>query len=256
LKTPQGAGLLFTCGCFACQVGAADGEGYALAAARNPDGPVAVIGAAAESYSTAGLLAFEGLLGRLRADNSPRLADYWLAVERALLEGPMDPLTFFALDNADGSNGRISLADQRREHVQMWTLLGDPALRMPPPELPIELNAKGAVTAGAKVSVTGSVPSDCRAATVRLTLERPLASPPVSVESREKAMTDRASKLSSFRRANTFELDAATVAIHDGKFSAVLKAPDDLPWPTVTLRAVAESPDALAHGAMKLPVQK
>jgi hypothetical protein len=58
MKTPRSIGLFFTCGCFACQVGDSNDEGYALAAARNPNGPGAVIGAAAESYSTAGLLAF------------------------------------------------------------------------------------------------------------------------------------------------------------------------------------------------------
>ncbi len=176
LRTPSGAGLLFTCGCFACQVSGPDGEGYALAAARNPTGPVAVIGAVAESYSTAGLLAYEGLLGRLRNGEPPRLADYWLAVESAILRGPIDPLTFLVLDTADGSHAQISLADQRREHAQMWTLLGDPALRMPPPALPIELNAKGAVVAGGRIAITGTLPKDFRAAGVRVTLERPLAS--------------------------------------------------------------------------------
>ena len=159
-----------------------DGEGYALAAARNPSGPVAVIGAAAESYSTAGLLAFDGLLGRLRNGEPPRMADYWLAVENAILRGPIDPLTFLVLDTADGSHGQISLADQRREHAQMWTLLGDPALRMPPPALPIELNANGPVVAGGRVSISGRLPNDFRANQVRITLERPLASPPVGRE--------------------------------------------------------------------------
>jgi hypothetical protein len=168
----------------------------------------------------------------------------------------MDPLTFLALDNADGSSGRISLADQRREHVQMWTLLGDPALRMPPPAFPIDLNAKGAVAAGAKVSVTGHVPNGCRASTVHLTLERPLASQPIRVGPRERDATDRASKLSGLRRANTADLDVTNAAVQDGEFTAVLKAPDALSWPTVTVRAVAESPEALAQGAIKLPVQK
>jgi hypothetical protein len=262
LKTPQGPGLLFTCGCFACQVGGPDGEGYALAAARNPNGPVAVIGAAAESYSTAGLLAFDGLLGRLRAGEpgapapAGRLADYWLAVENALLRGPMDPLTFLVLDNADGSHGQISLADQRREHAQMWTLLGDPALRMPPPARPIELSAKGTVVAGGRVSISGRLPNDFRANQVRITLERPLASPPVGREPPDNEAADRESKLSRFRRANTFDLDATIVAAPDGKFSTVLKAPNDVPWPTVTVRAVAKSEEAFAQGTLKLPIAK
>ena len=237
-------------------MGSADGEGYAFAAARNPTGPVAVIGAAAESYSTAGLLAFEGLLGRLRAGEPPRLADYWLAVERALLEGPMDPLTFLVLDNADGSRGRISLADQRREHVQMWTLLGDPALRMPTPAARIELKAAGEAVAGGKLSISGNLPTDCRANEVRITLERPLATQPADAAQSEDRSADRGSLLAAHRRANTWELDVRTVAVRDGRFAAELVLPNRIPWPAVIARAVADSPQGIAHGTLKLPVAK
>jgi Peptidase family C25 len=256
LKTPQGPGLLFTCGCFACQVSGPDGEGYALAAARNPTGPVAVIGAAAESYSTAGLLAYDGLLGRMRAGEPPRLADYWLAIENAILRGPIDPLTFLVLDTADGSHGQISLADQRREHAQMWTLLGDPALRMPPPASPIELKATGAAVAGGKLVIEGRLPQDCRAAQVRVTLERPLASQPGGNTTPDGQATDRESLLASHRQANTWELDSQTATVHRGKFSAEMALPKHVAWPAVIARAVAESPDEFAQGTLKLPVAK
>jgi hypothetical protein len=61
LDIPGGAGPFFTCGCFACQSGE-KGEGYGLAAMRNPSGPAAVMGATGESYSFAGQLAVQGLL--------------------------------------------------------------------------------------------------------------------------------------------------------------------------------------------------
>jgi hypothetical protein len=256
LNTPHGPGLLFTCGCFACQVSGPDGEGYALSAARNPTGPVAVIGAAAESYSTAGLLAYEGLLGRLRNGEPPRLADYWLAVENAILHGPIDPLTFLVLDTADGSHGQISLADQRREHAQMWTLLGDPALRMPPPVLPIELKVTGAAVAGGRLSIAGSLPKECRSTQVRVTLERPLVSQPGGNTTLDGQATDRVSLLASHRQANTWESASRTVAVHDGRFSAELALLEHVPWPAVIARAVAESPDGFAQGTLKLPVAK
>jgi hypothetical protein len=62
VSIPHGPGILFTCGCYSCQISGADGEGYAFNAARNPHGPVAVIGSHGESYSVAGLLALDGLL--------------------------------------------------------------------------------------------------------------------------------------------------------------------------------------------------
>ena len=39
---------------------------------------------------------------------------------------------FYLFDQADGSRGQATLANQRAEHVEMWTLLGDPAMQLPP----------------------------------------------------------------------------------------------------------------------------
>ena len=148
---PHGPGIFFTCGCYSCQVSGPDGEGYAFAAARNPNGPVAVIGSHGESYSVAGLLALDGLLGCWHGGELPtRLADYWLAVQTGLARGPVDSFTFFALDQVDGSHGKSSLDEQRREHLEMWTLLGDPALRMPAPAAAIQLESSAAAVAPGK----------------------------------------------------------------------------------------------------------
>ena len=156
---PHGPGIFFTCGCYSCQVSGADGEGYAFAAARNPNGPVAVIGSHGESYSVAGLLALDGLLGCWHGGELPtRLADYWLAVQTGLARGPVDSFTFFALDQVDGSRGKSSLDEQRREHLEMWTLLGDPALRMPVPAAAIQLESSAAAVPGKELSVSGVLP--------------------------------------------------------------------------------------------------
>src|SRR5262249_45759556 len=62
LNAPNGPGIFFSCGCHGCELHGQLGEGYGLAAIRNPHGPVAVIGAHGESYSAMGYLAVEGLL--------------------------------------------------------------------------------------------------------------------------------------------------------------------------------------------------
>jgi hypothetical protein len=126
-------GIFFTCGCYALQF-QPNNDGYGLAVMRQPNGPAAVIGATAESYSAPGLLAADGLLQCLRETPFPtRLADYWLAVQAGLAEGPIDTFTFNLYDQADGTKGAVPLEVQRREHLEMWMLLGDPALRLPVP---------------------------------------------------------------------------------------------------------------------------
>ncbi|MBN1903345.1 hypothetical protein JW926_18650 [Candidatus Sumerlaeota bacterium] len=129
LRIRQGNCVFFTCGCFACQY--EKEEGYGLTAMRNPGGPVAVIGSFSESYAALGLLAFQGLFAYLNSTpEKARLADYWLSVNRGMANIEMDPFTFFLFDQADGSEGKVPLDVQRKEHLEMWTLLGDPALNI------------------------------------------------------------------------------------------------------------------------------
>jgi hypothetical protein len=126
LSVSQGPGPFFTCGCFANQFGGTGGAGYGLAALRNPNGPVAIIGATGESYSAPGQLAAEGLLKCLSAPPfSSRLGENWIEIQAGLARGRMDEGTFALLDMADGSRGKVPLATQRLEHLEMWMLLGD-----------------------------------------------------------------------------------------------------------------------------------
>ncbi|MBN1901277.1 hypothetical protein JW926_08145, partial [Candidatus Sumerlaeota bacterium] len=129
LRIRQGNSVFFTCGCYACQYDKR--EGYGLTAMRNPRGPVAVIGPYGESYGAMGLLAFQGFFAFLNSSpERARLADYWFAVNRGMADIEMDPFTFFLFDLADGSGGKVPLDIQRKEHLEMWTLLGDPALNI------------------------------------------------------------------------------------------------------------------------------
>lgn len=150
-KTKHFAGVFLSCGCFTCQI---DGpkpdvrdkqpngrteqftvasQGFGIAAIRNPDGPSAVIGPYGESYAAFGKLAMDALFQRALAKDQPtRVGGYWNSVQNGLVQGKMDPIMFFLFDQADGSRGKATLAKQRPEHVEMWTLLGDPAMKLPP----------------------------------------------------------------------------------------------------------------------------
>ena len=132
LKIARGGGVLFSCGCFACEPDAPRREAYGLSAMRNPAGPVAVIGASGESYSAPGLLAADGLLRCLGTPPFPsRLGNYWQAIQAGLAAGEIDNATFMMCDQADGTGGKVPLSIQRQEHLEMWMLLGDPTLRLP-----------------------------------------------------------------------------------------------------------------------------
>lgn len=133
VKIENSPGVFVTTGCYACQLAGLDGQGYLVAAMRNPHGPVACIGAFGESYAAHGQLVMDAFVGVLKANDSAgeRLAFGWLAAQRGIARGPLSPLTFWLYDQADGSRGRVPLAAQRLEHAEMWTLLGDPALKIP-----------------------------------------------------------------------------------------------------------------------------
>jgi hypothetical protein len=258
LSIPQGAGPLFTCGCFACQ-SEPKGDGYGLAAMRNAGGPVAVIGATGESYSAAGQLAIEGLLASIKHPPFPsRLADYWLAVAAGLAHGQIDPGTFSLLDNADGSDGKSPLAEQRREHLEMWLLLGDPALLMPVMPADISLEAAQSVSASKEIEVTGHLPERLKGATVHVTLERPLTSKPAGLQKlpentpqnrqvREEAFTSR------HQSANSFVLTTADAKTTGDSFTALLTAPTNAPWSNLVVRASATLSNDVGMGVILVP---
>ncbi len=260
LNIPHGRGPFFTCGCFACQSNP-NGDGYGLVAMRNPTGPVAVIGATGESYSAPGQLAVEGLLTCLAQPPFPsRLADYWLAVQAGLARGKIDPATFALLDMADGTGGKVPLATQRLEHLEMWMLLGDPALRLPIVPVDISLKAGPPVCAGKTLRVEGSLPSSLNGAAVRLTLARPAGSnppdlakvPPNRAENRQAREHVFAA---NHQRPNSFVLAAAEARTSSGSFAATLQAPAILPWSKVIVRASATVSNQSSMGIMVVPVK-
>ena len=132
LKIKNSSGIFFSCGCFGAQITGRSGQGYLLSAVQNPTGPVATIGAYAESYAAPGQLALDGLMNAVNhTQQKQTLGEYWLAVQNGLAHGKIGGLTFWLYDQADGTRGAIKLPNQRKEHLEMWTLLGDPGLQLP-----------------------------------------------------------------------------------------------------------------------------
>ena len=215
-------------GCFSCQTEGAEGEGYAFAAMRNPSGPVAVIGASGESYSAPGQLAMDGLLNCLsRAPFPTRLGDYWLSVQSGLARGKIDKGDFSLYDQFDGSHGTIPLETQRLEHLEMWMLLGDPAMALPLEPTNITLETNAPIVPGSPVRVKGQLPKHLADATVRITLERPINSAPLDRERLpantpgKRAERERVA-MENLERANTLRLAVVEVRAQGNQFWASL----------------------------------
>lgn len=236
LRIGQGKGIFFTFGCCGCQLKGEDGEGYGLAAIRNPNGPVAVAGSHGICFAAMVQLAADGLFQSTFAEKLPqRLGDSWLAVKNGLANGKIDDLTFRLLDAVDGDKS-IPQATQRQEHLEMFTLLGDPALRLPQMPEDVEVNTDKTVSAGAKLSVSGKVPARLAGAHLRLTLERPVNSVPADPEgmqARHRVL------LANHERANRFIVAASESTVKDGRYQATLEVPAKLPWPRLILRVYA-----------------
>src|SRR5579875_475719 len=237
----QGKGVFITFGCNGCQLQGDEGEGYGLAAMRNANGPAAVIGSHGICFAAMVQLAADGLFESTFAQTPPeRLGDSWLALKKGIAHGKIDAFTFALLDAVDG-NRTISQATQRQEHLEMFLLLGDPALRLPKMPEDVEVNTEKTISPGQKWIVSGKLPKRLAGAHVRLTLERTVNSVPADLEPMPPAASAARDRvmLSNHERANRFVLMASECIERDGRFQATLEAPVKLPWPRLILRVYA-----------------
>jgi hypothetical protein len=257
LKIARGPGVFATFGCNGCQLTGQNGEGYGVAAVRNPDGPVAVTGSHGICFAAMVELASEGFFETLFAAQPPeRLGDAFLRLKSNLASGKIDAFTFKLLDAVDGDS-RIPLADQRREHLEMFLLLGDPALKLPLLPLDVKLSGPSKISAGEPLTVQGELPERLAGAAVRLTLERPASSEPADLqplpatgEERDRVM------LANHERANRFVLASREVTAAGRGFEARLEVPARLPWPRVLVRAYACTDRGEALGVLTVEPAK
>jgi hypothetical protein len=140
----------------------------------------------------------------------------------------------------------------------MWTLFGDPALRMPVVPVDISLQAD-ALIAGRTFAARGVLPKRLEGAKVRITLERPIHSKPAGLENMppdapENRDARKRAFAANFERANTFVLDTADAEVSGNQISASLKVPANLPWTNLVIRASATSTHDAGLGVLTLPI--
>jgi hypothetical protein len=255
LKIREGAGVFATFGCNGCQLTGKQGEGYGVAAMRNPDGPVAVIGSHGICFAAMVQLATDGLIESTFAGKTPeRLGASWLAIKAGLAKGKIDDFTFQLLDAVDG-DGNIPQATQRLEHLEMFTLLGDPALKLAATPADLALKTHLAEPE-ATLTITGTAPARLNGGQVHVVVERPVSSSPTNLLALPKKLGPERDKviMRNHDRANRFVLAEAETAIQDGRFEAKLQLPADMPWMRLNVRAYASTRTREALGALRIEV--
>ena len=257
LTIKRGAGVFATFGCNGCQLIGKRGEGYGVAAIRNPYGPVAVIGSHGICFAAMVQLATDGLIESTFSGKAPgRLGAAWLAIKAGLAKGKMDDLTFALLNAVDG-DANIPQERQRLEHLEMFTLLGDPALKLA--ATPADLILKTSEAApGSALAIHGAAPARLNGARVHVVVERPVSSSPTNLTAlpQERGIERDRILLQNQDRANRFALAEAETTIHDGRFDVNLQLPAMTPWTRLTVRAYAATPTDEALGALRLDVRQ
>ena len=230
------------------------GEGYAARHGPKSAWPRGVARLARHLLCRHGQLAADGFVEPFFArSRRARLGPCWLSLKAGLANKAVNPITFAVLDAVDG-DGKIR--QHAAEHLEMFMLLGDPALVLATIPATLKLKTPETLEAGEVLSVEGTAPAALEGAAVRVSLERPLASTPTDLQPlRDLAGADRArAMLANHERANAFVLVVADVKVKDGRFAVSLKPPAKLPWKELTLRAYAatEKAEGMGVGAVNV----
>jgi hypothetical protein len=241
-------GLFFTCGCYSCQV-STERESFGLAAMRAPGGPPAVIGSHGESWAAMGYLAIQGLTTAL-ASQPVRLGEFWRATRQGLEKGEISPAEFALMDMADGTRGKVPLDQQRAEHLEMWMLLGDPAMPLAPQPPGIKVEAALAETS---LTFTGTLPAAATGSAVRLTVQRHPSAVPQNLPA-APAQGPNHQRVARERRrlASEVTFAAAEVTSDGTSFMAKIPIPAGAPPKPWTVRAGSTAGEFPASGVAVL----
>lgn len=162
----------------ACYTGALDAAEDSLAEEMLlcEGGPIAVLAGSRVTMPYGNTTAAVGLIDGVFKQRLPRLGDAWLnALRQMHQEGATETTSARIMIDALASivsPPGTNLVDERREHMMLYNLIGDPTLRLQHPE-PISVSVPAGHNPGEPVCVEVESPI---AGTLRVCLDRPLGS--------------------------------------------------------------------------------
>ncbi|QDT06490.1 hypothetical protein K227x_49000 [Rubripirellula lacrimiformis] len=165
----------------ACYTGAMDAPENSIAETMwlSPGGPIAVIAGSRVTMPYGNATAAVGLIDGVFEQKLPRLGDAWRnTLDQMQQEDSANPVT------PENANSRMmidalatmispagsKLVDERREHLMLYNLIGDPTLNMHHPET-IDVSVDTSVVAGDPIAVTVTSPIGGK---LSVAIDRPL----------------------------------------------------------------------------------
>ncbi len=229
----------------ACWTGKFEGDrpciGEELMAAEG--GPVAFYGSSRVSHPVHNALLAKALVGQLLAGTGQvRLGSALDAAEREMVRGRAaaepaaapDPIRIQVLTLARAFLGGEAVDREMPRHVDMYNLLGDPALVLARPEAEVAIEAAERATAGEALEVKGRVRGEgATSVTVTLETERTRVARPDGPQGE--------TPVERYARANDQVVwtELAPVAA-DGTFTVTLQPPRGLPAGRYWVKAFAQ----------------
>jgi hypothetical protein len=194
---------------------------------RSPGGPVAAIGGSRVTMPYAMSVLGIALLKESFQHRRQTLGEVLLHAKRSTMLDSRSDATSQRLDamaalfNPTGSD----LAAERREHLHLFNLLGDPLLTIAHP-LPIELTVAAKARSGSSLEIEGQCPIEGEAL-IELAVRRDRLSfrPPSRGDYRTSLEAD-AEFATTYQRANDTRLATVRAAVVNGRFSARLEVPE------------------------------
>lgn len=161
----------------ACYTGAIDARQDSLAEQMllADGGPIAVIAGSRVTMPYGNATTAVGMIESVYHSKVPRLGDAWLStLNRMNLvdESPDKSMTRMLIDTVAAfcSPSRTTLLDERREHMRLYNLIGDPTLKLHQPGV-VQLSIVAKPVAGQSLALQMSSPIE---GDLTLTVDRPL----------------------------------------------------------------------------------
>ncbi|MCH8922325.1 MAG: hypothetical protein IIA67_04135 [Planctomycetes bacterium] len=148
----------------------------------------------------------------------------------------------------------VDLAEERKEHLHLFNLIGDPLLRLRHPE-PIKVEVAGLAVAGGELRVSGRCALKGRC-TLELVVRRDrLTFKPASRRTFDSDSEKLAAYQEVYRRANDHRLVHGEVPLVDGKFAKTIRIPETARG-ACHIRVFVEGADGYAVGAANVRIKQ
>ncbi|MCK6461165.1 MAG: C25 family cysteine peptidase, partial [Planctomycetes bacterium] len=247
LAARRGAPIAYLC---CCSTGHFDGNPDCLAEflLKQPGGPVAVIASSRVSMPYSNGVLSKEMLGAIFRESAATVGDMLLIAKRRLVEPrPGDKLreTVDAFGAQWKRGDSAYLAKERREHLWLYNLMGDPSMRLPRAAEATIACAEGALSGG-KLGVEGKSPVDGEAL-VELVLDRTPKVP-------KREGDSDADFAKCYASANAWVKAGTKTRCEGGVFRAELAVPADAAPGSYFVRVYVTGADGAALGARAVTV--